>query len=57
MNWLERRALEHADPTNLAVHIVASVFSIYGLRTHRWRWIAAAVVKAFLSYLNVWINK
>jgi len=57
MNWLERRALEHADPVNMAAHIVASVLLIYGLWTHNWRWIATGVVKAFLGHLYVWLKK
>jgi hypothetical protein len=34
--WWERRLLEHANPVNFAVHILAAILFIYGLWLHNW---------------------
>jgi hypothetical protein len=55
--WLERRALEHANPVHLALALMASAGFAFGLWTHNWVAIAAAGVVALLGRVYCWMCK
>jgi hypothetical protein len=55
--WLERRALEHANPVHLVLAIVGTGLLIYGLWMHGWVWITTGLVLNFLGHLYCWLKK
>jgi hypothetical protein len=55
--WLERRALEHANPVHLVLAKIGIVLLIYGLWTHNWMWIITGVILNFLGHLYCWLKK
>jgi len=48
--YLEKMALEHGNPINCVLHIIALALLIYGLWTHQWTWIIAAAVAGILGH-------
>lgn len=54
--WLERLALEHANPVNCAAHIAATAAFVWGLWAHELIWILAAILIAILGHLYVWLK-
>jgi fatty acid desaturase len=55
--WLEKRALEHGNPFHFLLGIIAVIVAVYGLWTHNWAWIVAALVLGFLGHLYCWLKK
>lgn len=55
--WLERRALEHANPVNAMAHVIAAILGIYGLWMHNWTLIIAFIVLSLLGHLYVWLKE
>jgi hypothetical protein len=55
--WIERRALEHANPVHLSLALIGLVLLIYGLWIHNWTWIIGSVILNFLGHLSCWLKK
>jgi hypothetical protein len=55
--WIERRALEHANPVHLSLALIGLVLLIYGLWIHNWTWIIGGVILNFLGHLYCWLKK
>ena len=56
-NWLERRALEHANPVHLGLQVLGAIPIINGLWVHNWALIAAGVLLNFIAHLYCWLKK
>jgi hypothetical protein len=56
-SWLERRTLEHANPVNIALTVVATLGLLYGLWTHDWLWIVGSALLGFLGHVYCWTRK
>lgn len=56
-NWLERRALEHANPFHFVLAVIGVVPLIYGLWIHDWVLIAIGVLLNFFGHLYCWLKK
>ncbi len=48
--WIEKMALEHAEPVNFTLHIAALFFVVYGLWIKDWAWIAMAVIFGLIGH-------
>lgn len=55
--WMERRALEHANPVHLTLGIAAIIGFVYGLWTHDWLWIIGSSALALLGHVYCWTRK
>ncbi len=55
--WLEKRALEHAQPVHFVLVIAATVALVYGLWMHDWTWIIVGVILGFLGHVYCWVIK
>lgn len=55
--FLEKRALEHADPVNCIATIMAFAVLIYGLWTNEWFLIGISVTIGFIGHIVSWLRK
>jgi len=55
--WLEKRALEHADPVNCIASIISFIVIAYGLWINNWAWIIISLVIGMLGHLYSWFKK
>lgn len=55
--WIEKRALEHANPVHLALAIIGTLLFIYGLWMHNWAWIMGGIILNFLGHLYCRVKK
>jgi len=55
--WLEKRALEHADPINCLATCISFFVLVYGLWINNWNWIIASILIGFLGHLISWFRK
>ena len=53
--WMEKRALEHANPLHPVLAVIRVTALIYGLWVHSWMWIGIGVGLIFLSHLYCWL--
>lgn len=56
-NWIERRALEHANPVHLGLSVLASASFVYGLWAHSLAWITIAFLLAATGHIYCWTRK
>ncbi len=54
LRWFERKLLEHADPLNLFLHIIAGILLIYGLWINVMAYVVIAIIIALLGHIYVW---
>ncbi len=55
--FLEKRALEHADPVNCTATIVAFAVLVYGLWMNEWLFIGISVTIGFIGHIVSWFRK
>ncbi|QVL30384.1 hypothetical protein KIH39_16165 [Telmatocola sphagniphila] len=53
-NWMERRALEHANPVHLILSVLAMATFIYGCWMHEWIFIGLALVLSIVGHVYCW---
>ncbi|WKZ26576.1 MAG: hypothetical protein QY304_00525 [Candidatus Paceibacterota bacterium] len=56
-SWLEKRALEHAEPIHLILIILSLPLLVYGLWEHSWFFIGIGIALNFVGHINTWIRK
>lgn len=56
-SWLERRALEHANPVHIVLAIIGALLLIYGLWVHSWWWIGGGIILNILGHSYCWLKK
>ncbi len=56
-NWVERRALEHANPVHFVSAVVGAIALIKGLWVHSWLLIVVGVLLNVLGHLYCWFKK
>jgi hypothetical protein len=53
-NWLERRALEHANPVHFPLAMAAVTGLVYGLWLHDWLAIVGASLLSLSGHIYCW---
>jgi hypothetical protein len=56
-NWVEKRALEHANPVHLVLSTLAAGVFVYGLWTHSIAWITMGLLLASAGHGYCWTRK
>ncbi len=54
--FIEKMALEHGNPVNCILSIIALGFLIYGLWFQNWLFIIIALVLGFLGHIYCWVK-
>ncbi len=54
--FLERRALEHAEPVNCIASVLGLASLVYGLWMHDWLFIGFAVLIGFIGHVVSWMR-
>lgn len=57
LNWIERRALEHANPISLLLLLLAVMFLITGLWEHDWNYILSGLILVLGGHIYCWLKK
>lgn len=55
--FIEKSALEHGNPFNFVLTIVALVLFSYGLWMHDWTWIVVGLITASIGHIYCRIQK
>ncbi len=56
-SWVERRALEHANPVHLGLAVLSVIPLVCGLWLHNWLLRAVGILLSFFGHLWCWLQK
>ncbi len=54
LRWFEKKCIEHANPLNLFLHLIAGIILIYGLWTNVIAYVIIAIIIMLLGHIYVW---
>ena len=57
LNWVERRALEHANPISLLLLIPAIMFLLTGIWEHDWNYIISGIILVLGGHIYSGLKK
>ncbi len=55
--FIEKMALEHGNPVNCILSLIALVVLVYGLWVNDWVWIIISIALGFFGHLYCWFQK